>query len=139
MSGERKGKNRGRSHTTSNSSVDGNGDVEFSFVFLSSSSLILAVVAIRCTALSFDEESQHTPSFLFLAAVLSRQCVRRILRLVCVVGFGKSLLVDGEYSGLNVSSIAPVVDSEADPFPLVPPSSSLGRAYGKVLVLVPVF
>ena len=85
MSGERKGKNRGRSHTTPNSSVDGNGDVEFSFVFLSSSSLILAVVAIRRTALSFDEESQHTPSFLFLAAVLSRQCVRRILRLVCVV------------------------------------------------------
>ena len=32
-----------------------------------------------------------------------------------------------------------VVDSEADSFPLAPPFSSLVRAYGKVLVLVPVF
>ena len=47
--------------------------------------------------------------------------------------------VDRGYSELNVSSITPVVDSEADSFPLAPPFSSLVRAYGKVLVLVPVF
>ena len=111
--------------------------VRFFFLFSSSSSLILLVVAFRYAAVSSGGESQCIPSFHFPAAVLTRQCVCRI---ASVVAFGKSLLVDRGYSGLNVSSIALVVDSETiRSIPVRTPSSSLVRAYGKVLVLVPVF